>query len=52
MKWATNIGRKNLISMGVCIGKFTKSGRFHMQITALDVIESHAKVYAVYTEYH
>jgi 60S ribosome subunit biogenesis protein NIP7 len=43
MKWATNVGRKNLISMGVCVGKFTKTKKFHMQITALDVIQSYAK---------
>ena len=47
MKWATNIGRKNLISMGVCVGKFTKSKKFHMQITALDVIQSYSKVHNI-----
>ena len=44
MKRATNVARKNLISVGTCIGKFTKSKKFHMQITALDVIAPYAKV--------
>lgn len=44
MKRATNVARRNMISMGICIGKFTKSRKFHMQITALDVIAPYAKV--------
>ncbi len=43
MRRATNIARKNLISLGTCIGKFTKSGKFHLQITALDVMAPYAK---------
>ena len=43
MKRATNVARKNLISLGVCIGKFTKTKKFHLQITALDVIAPYAK---------
>ena len=44
MRRATNVARKNLISLGTCIGKYTKSGKFHLQITALDIIAPYAKV--------
>lgn len=44
MRRATNVARKNLISLGTCIGKFTKSGKFHLQITALDLLAPYAKV--------
>ena len=44
MRRATNVARKNLVSLGTCIGKFTKSGKFHLQITALDLIAPYAKV--------
>ena len=44
MKKATNIGRDNLISLGTCFGKFTKSGKFRLQITALDFLAPYAKV--------
>lgn len=44
MKRATNVARKNLISLGTCIGKFTKAGKFHLQVTALGVLAPYAKV--------
>ena len=44
MRRATNIARKQLISLGTCIGKFTKSGKFHLHITVLDLIAPYAKV--------
>lgn len=44
MRKATNIARKRLISMGTCVGKFTKTGKFHLQVTALDIIAPYAKV--------
>ena len=44
MKKATNIGRDNLINLGTCFGKFTKSGKFKLQITALDFLAPYAKV--------
>ncbi|KAL1466995.1 hypothetical protein MTO96_005865 [Rhipicephalus appendiculatus] len=34
MKLANNVARENLISMGTCFGKFTKSGKFHLHVTA------------------
>lgn len=43
MRRATNIARKQLISLGTCIGKFTKSGKFHLHITVLDLIAPYAK---------
>merc|ERR1712014_396049 len=43
MKKGTNIGRQNLVSMGTCFGKYTKSGKFKLQITALDYLAPYAK---------
>jgi len=40
---ATSIARDNLLSLGTCIGKFTKSGKFRLHITALDIISPHAR---------
>lgn len=33
---AQHFARKNLVSFGTCIGKFTHSGKFRLQVTALD----------------
>ena len=44
MRKATNIARDNLISLGTCLGKFTKSGKFKLHITALDFLAPYAKV--------
>jgi 60S ribosome subunit biogenesis protein NIP7 len=35
---ATSVARDNLLSLGTCLGKFTKTGKFRLHITALDVI--------------
>ncbi|PYH96967.1 60S ribosome subunit biogenesis protein Nip7 [Aspergillus ellipticus CBS 707.79] len=43
MRLATSIPRDNLLSLGTCIGKFTKTGKFRIQLTALDVIAPHAR---------
>ncbi|EDR24486.1 60S ribosome subunit Biogenesis protein NIP7, putative [Entamoeba dispar SAW760] len=32
---ATTIGRDNLLTLGTCFGKFTKTGKFKLHITAL-----------------
>ena len=40
---ATSIPRHNLLSLGTCLGKFTKTGKFRLHITALDVIAPHAR---------
>ncbi|RMX51123.1 hypothetical protein pdam_00020555 [Pocillopora damicornis] len=43
MRKATNIARENLISIGTCIGKFTKTRKFRLHITALDFMAPYAK---------
>lgn len=43
MRRATNVARDNLIALGVCIGKFTHSGKFRLTIGALDVLGQYAK---------
>lgn len=40
---ATSVARPNLLSLGTCLGKFTKTGKFRLHITALDVIAPHAR---------
>lgn len=35
---AENIPRDSLISLGACFGKFTKSGKFRLHVTALDYL--------------
>lgn len=40
---ATSIARSNLLSLGTCLGKFTKTGKFRLHITALDIIAPHAR---------
>lgn len=41
--FATSVARENLLSLGTCLGKFTKTGKFRLHITALDVIAPHAR---------
>ena len=42
-KLATSVARQNLMSVGICLGKFTKTGKFRLHITALSVLAKHAK---------
>ena len=42
LKRAENVARDNLISLGVCFGKFTKSGQFKLHVTALDYVAQFA----------
>ena len=44
MKASNSISRDNLLSVGTCIGKFTKSGKFRLHITALEYLSQYAKV--------
>jgi ribosome biogenesis protein Nip4 len=44
MKAAVNITKDNLVSMGTCFGKFTKTKKFRLHITCLDYIAQYAKV--------
>ena len=41
---ASSIGRDQLGSAGVCFGKFTKTGKFTLHVTALDYLAQYAKV--------
>ncbi|XP_026540618.1 60S ribosome subunit biogenesis protein NIP7 homolog [Pseudonaja textilis] len=43
LKLATNIPRDNLVSLGSCFGKFTKTQKFRLHITALDYLAPYAK---------
>lgn len=43
LKAASNIPRKNLMSFGTCLGKFTKSGKFHLQVSALEYLAQFAE---------
>ncbi|PLB51252.1 60S ribosome subunit biogenesis protein Nip7 [Aspergillus steynii IBT 23096] len=40
---ATSIPRSNLLTVGTCMGKFTKTGKFRVHLTALDIIAPHAR---------
>lgn len=44
LKLATNIARQKLVSVGTCFGKFTKTSKFRLHITALDFLAPYAKV--------
>lgn len=37
------IEREKLISLGICLGKFTKSGKFRLHITSLPILAEHAR---------
>lgn len=47
MKLAANISGDKLVSLGTCFGKFTKTHKFRLHITALDYLAPYAKVCAV-----
>ncbi len=40
---ATNVPKKELLSAGVLIGKFTKSGKFRVSISCLDFLSKYSK---------
>ena len=42
MKLATNVGKKELLSLGVCFGKFTKTKKFTLHMTCLDYLAQYA----------
>ncbi len=44
MKQATSIARDDLVALGTCFGKFTKTKKFHLKVTCLDTIAKYAKV--------
>lgn len=43
MRRAVSVARDHLASLGVCFGKFTKTGKFRLQITALEYLAQYAK---------
>ena len=43
MRLGISVARPNLVSMGTCFGKFSKSGKFKLHISALDYIAQYAK---------
>ena len=43
MRLGISIARPNLVSLGTCFGKFSKSGKFKLHITALDHLAQYAK---------
>lgn len=43
MKLAVSVSRDNLVALGTPLGKFSKTGKFRLHVTALDVIARHAK---------
>lgn len=43
MRMAISVARPNLVSLGTCLGKFSKSGKFKLHITALDYLAQYAK---------
>ncbi|KAK6203311.1 putative ribosome subunit biogenesis protein [Scheffersomyces amazonensis] len=42
-KFATSVSRSQLMSVGICFGKFTKTGKFRLHITALTYLSQYAK---------
>lgn len=49
LKLAANISGDKLVSLGTCFGKFTKTHKFRLHITALDYLAPYAKVCRVVT---
>jgi 60S ribosome subunit biogenesis protein NIP7 len=43
LKYAGHFEKKKLMSFGTCVGKFTKTGKFRINITALDYLSKYAK---------
>ena len=43
MRQATSVPRDKLVSLGICVGKFSKTEKFRVHITALDLLAKHAK---------
>ncbi|KAH7125509.1 hypothetical protein B0J11DRAFT_528585 [Dendryphion nanum] len=40
---ATSVKRDNLLSLGTCLGKLTKTGKFRLHVTAVSIIAPHAR---------
>lgn len=48
MKLAISVARPNLVSLGTCFGKFSKSGKFKLHVTAVDYLAQYAKYKVCY----
>jgi len=48
LKKAGHVARDQLLSFGTCFGKFTKTSKFRLHITALDFLAPYAKVINAY----
>jgi len=46
---ATSLARTSLLSLGTCLGKCSKTGKFHLHVTALDYLTEHA-IYKVWVK--
>jgi ribosome biogenesis protein Nip4 len=44
LKVGNSVGREELHSMGICMGKFTRTKKFRLHITALEIMAQYAKV--------
>ncbi|NXS07236.1 NIP7 protein, partial [Neodrepanis coruscans] len=44
LKLAASVPRDSLVAPGTCFGKFTKSQKFRLSVTALDFLAPYAKV--------
>uniref|UniRef100_A0A7M4FWB1 Nucleolar pre-rRNA processing protein NIP7 n=1 Tax=Crocodylus porosus TaxID=8502 RepID=A0A7M4FWB1_CROPO len=47
LKLAMSVPGDRLVSLGTCFGKFTKSSKFRLHITALDYLAPYAKGFGV-----
>jgi len=43
MRLSISVARSNLVSLGTCLGRFSKSGKFKLHITSLDYLAQYAK---------
>ncbi|KAK4048357.1 ribosome biosynthesis protein nip7 [Microbotryomycetes sp. NB124-2] len=43
IRQAISVPRASLISLGICLGKFSKTEKFRLHVTALDLLARHAK---------
>uniref|UniRef100_A0A8C3C118 Nucleolar pre-rRNA processing protein NIP7 n=1 Tax=Cairina moschata TaxID=8855 RepID=A0A8C3C118_CAIMO len=47
LKGAASIPRGSLVALGTCFGKFTKTQKFRLNVTALDFLAPYAKGFGV-----
>lgn len=52
LKLANTIPPDQLISVGTCFGKFTKSNKFRLHVTALSYLAPYAQVVFVFKGHH